>query len=515
VLRLQDISPRKQIENLLRLGSERLEQAVSGSPIVIFNTDLQLRTIWTHNLGLGLTPADVIGRAPNEVFAHPEEAAHYETLLRTVLETEAPLRAEITATLATSTRHYDLSLQPLTDAEGRLCGVTGLGIDITKRRRAEAALQEADRRKDEFIALLAHELRGPLAPIRNALALLLTGQQPSQAGEQLKLVDRQVSHMVRLVDDLLDLSRITADRIRLQPQAFNLLTLLDNLVFSARLMASPESIDVRFERGDSKVRVHADPARLGQVFANLLNNARKFTPPGGRITVRVERNDNWVSVSIIDTGIGIAPEHLQRVFERFEQLKGVREDPERGLGLGLYLARRLVQMHDGRIEVHSDGLNKGSEFRVTLPCLDAGQVKEEHQKQSDFFGHPLRVLVVDDHRDTALSLSMLLESWGHQTSCAHDGISGLEAAQASRPDVVILDIGMPRMNGFEMARRIREQPWGRSLRLMALSGFGQEQDLEQGRQAGIDAHLTKPADPARLRSLLTEWGEIAPSGMRH
>jgi PAS domain S-box-containing protein len=494
---------------------ERLEQAVSGSPIVIFNTDLQLRTIWTHNLGLGLTPADVIGRAPNEVFAHPEEAAHYETLLRTVLETEAPLRAEITATLATSTRHYDLSLQPLTDAEGRLCGVTGLGIDITKRRRAEAALQEADRRKDEFIALLAHELRGPLAPIRNALALLLTGQQPSQAGEQLKLVDRQVSHMVRLVDDLLDLSRITADRIRLQPQAFNLLTLLDNLVFSARLMASPESIDVRFERGDSKVRVHADPARLGQVFANLLNNARKFTPPGGRITVRVERNDNWVSVSIIDTGIGIAPEHLQRVFERFEQLKGVREDPERGLGLGLYLARRLVQMHDGRIEVHSDGLNKGSEFRVTLPCLDAGQVKEEHQKQSDFFGHPLRVLVVDDHRDTALSLSMLLESWGHQTSCAHDGISGLEAAQASRPDVVILDIGMPRMNGFEMARRIREQPWGRSLRLMALSGFGQEQDLEQGRQAGIDAHLTKPADPARLRSLLTEWGEIAPSGMRH
>lgn len=482
------------------------EQIIEGSPISFFGLDLNRRYTWIHNSSFGLTKADVIGRSPFEVFEDPVEAAQIDLLALQVLETGLPTRSELSATRQGVSRHFDISFNLICDPQGVPVGVSGTVFEITERRRAEAALREADRRKDEFIAMLAHELRGPLAPTRNLVALLLRDSELLAGRDRLKVVERQIDHMARLVDDLLDVSRIETDTIPLRRRTFDLFKLLRNVINASSLITQEVGISISLELPDTEALLHADPTRIGQVVTNLMNNARKFTPADGLITVTAEVNGPVVRFCVRDTGVGIAPEHLERVFDRFRQF-GLQQNPAfEGLGLGLYLARRLVRMHEGSIEAHSAGLGQGSAFTVSLPLAVEPQLVAQTKAQSELFGHRLKVLVVDDNRDSADSLALLLKVQGHEVSTEYDGRMGLAACERLRPDAVVMDILMPGMDGFELAQRIRDAHWGSGLLLVALSGLGPEHD-PRGRQTSlIDVHMTKPVNPDQLFRLLDERG---------
>jgi CheY-like chemotaxis protein len=381
-------------------------------------------------------------------------------------------------------------------------------------------LRDADLRKDRWLALLAHELRGPLAPVRMVLGLPLDDDVPDELRRRLKMIDRQVSFMGRMVDDLLDMSRLDSGKLQLRCRPFDLGRLLSNFAEHSRLLVQAQGAHFVLQLPPGPVMIDADPMRIGQVVANLHSNARKFTPPGGVITVGLSVSADAVLLSVRDTGVGIEAENLERVFERFEQLTDPRNQPSAGLGLGLHLAREIVNAHGGRIEARSAGPGQGSEFIVSLPrreSCDGHATASWPEPQASQAGAArptgsLRVLVVDDHRDTAESLVMLLQAWGHEAWCVHDGATGLREAEAKRPDVVILDISMPGMDGVEMARRIRAQPWGEPMVLIVQTGFGQESDFERTRAAGVQAHLVKPVEPERLRRLLAalaSGGQVA------
>jgi len=482
------------------------EQIIQDSPISLIELDLNHRYTWIHNSSFGLTQADVVGRSPFEIFDDPGEAAAFDAMVSRVVETGHPVRGELSVTLKGVSRHFNISLSILPNPSGVPVGVAGIVFENTERRRAEAALREADRRKDEFIAMLAHELRGPLAPTRNLVELLIGDSALLAGRERLEVVKRQIDHMARLIDDLLDVSRIEADTIPLRLRSFDLFKLLRNVIKSRQLISAENGISIRLELPEGEAPVHADPMRMVQVVTNLMNNALKFTPADGLITVSAAIDGPQVRFCIRDTGLGIAAEHLERVFERFRQFNVQAQPQFDGLGLGLYLARRLVQMHEGSIEAHSAGLGQGSAFTVSLPLAVEPQVVAQSKAQSELFGHRLKVLVVDDNQDSADSLALLLKTQGHEVSTAYDGSRGLSVCERLRPDAVILDILMPGMDGFELARRIRGMHWGSGLLLVALSGLGPEHD-QRGRQTSlIDVHLTKPVNPDQLYRLLDERG---------
>jgi PAS domain S-box-containing protein len=377
--------------------------------------------------------------------------------------------------------------------------------DVTERKRAEAALVEADRRKDEFLATLAHELRNPLAALGNALALLETSAEEPQVGVYAReMMSRQLAQLVRLIDDLLDVSRISQGKFELRRSVVELGPVVREAIEAARSHAAERA--VALELPQQPVHVDGDPVRLAQVLGNLLHNAAKFTDPGGRIDVRVGRTRGDVVVSVADDGIGIAPERLADVFELFAQGDGSRDRSHGGLGIGLTLVKRLVEMHGGSVEARSDGLGKGSIFQVRLPVVEASAREAAPPARGTPLapGRSLRILVVDDNRDAADGLVLLLERAGHRVSTAHDGEEALRAAPELRPDAVVLDIGLPKLDGYEVARRIRAEAWGATVVLVALTGFGQEADRRMARAAGFDSHLVKPVDPRELlRTLAT------------
>jgi signal transduction histidine kinase/CheY-like chemotaxis protein len=384
------------------------------------------------------------------------------------------------------------------DAAGRVHEAQSTGVDITDRKRAEIALEEADRRKDEFIATLSHELRNPLAPLRNGLHLLrLSGDADQRLARVHEMMERQVDHLVRLVDDLLEISRITRGALELRRQRVALAAVVRNAVETAETLvqAAGHRLDVFLP--SEPLHLDGDPVRLGQILANLLNNAAHYTPRGGRIELRAERDGNQVIVSVRDDGLGIAPEQIERVFDMFN-----RGERSSGLGIGLALARRLAEMHGGTIRAESAGLGTGATFFVTLP-LDAGQATTADATTPGTTALPLkRVLVVDDNRDAANSLAMLLQFLGADVDVAHNGREALERFDACAPAVVLLDIGMPEMDGYEVARALRARDAGRGVPLVALTGWGQEDDRRRARAAGFDHHLVKPADIDALRALL-------------
>ncbi len=483
------------------------EQIIEGTPIALVELDLQRRYTWIHHSSFGLTPADVAGRNAFEVFEDPTEAARFDSMVAQVLETGRPVRGELPISLHSVSRYFDVSLNLLTDQAGAAVGVSGVVFEITERRRAEAALQEADRRKDEFIALLAHELRGPLAPTRNLVTLLMRDPELQAAQPRLAMVDRHIGHMARLIDDLLDVSRIENDTIPLRRRTFDLFKLLRNVVSASRLISQETGISITLDLPEGEALIHADPNRIGQVVTNLMSNARKFTPVDGHITVTAEAAAGMARFRVRDTGVGIPAEHLDRIFDRFRQFS-VQDRPEfDGLGLGLYLSRRLVQMHEGSIEAHSDGLGRGSRFSVSLPLASEPDRSPAKSNQSDIVGHRLKVLVVDDSRDSADSLSLLLQAQGHEVNTAYDGLKGLAACERLQPHAVVMDIRMPRMDGFELAHRIRSEHWGRAMLLVALSGLGPSHDARSRQTDLIDVHMTKPADLDQLYRLLDERGQ--------
>lgn len=389
--------------------------------------------------------------------------------------------------------------------------------DITERKRLDnelrryaADLSEADRHKNEFLAMLAHELRNPLAPICNALAIMrLTGGN----GDAADMLDRQVGQMVRLVDDLLDMSRISRGKIELRKGRVELASAVHHAVEAARPLVASMGQELTVTLPPEPIYLNADPTRLAQVVGNLLNNACKYTGKGGRIRLTVEREGEQAVIAIRDDGIGIAADQLPLIFDMFSQVRGPLQRAQGGLGIGLTLVKRLAEMHDGTVEAYSAGVGQGSEFVVRLPITAAAPEPPLPQPTAGEPATPAarRILVVDDNPDTATSLATLLELSGNETHVAHDGLEAVAAAASFRPDIVLLDIGLPKMDGFEAARKIRAEPWGKTMVMVALTGWGQEEDRRESRESGFDGHMVKPVEFAALTKLLAELQPIARS----
>ena len=376
-----------------------------------------------------------------------------------------------------------------------------------------AKLTEADQRKDEFLATLAHELRNPLAPIRFALETLKPGTPPAIAARAREIVDRQVRQLVRLVDDLLDVSRITANKIQLRREPHDLARLMETAVESITPLASAAEHTLEVTLPTVPIHVNGDPTRLVQIFANVLNNAVKFTPRGGRISFTSSAQSGEAVVRIGDTGIGIAPELLPRVFDMFRQAEPSLERSSGGLGIGLTLARRLVEMHDGRIEIRSGGHGLGTDVEIRLPivAIPTAPAGADNLRPA-VLKHDLRVLIVEDNVDAAEMLEIAVSHLGHVTRVAHDGGAAVSIAAEFAPDVVFLDIGLPVMNGYEVARALRSRPEFDRVHIAALTGWGQDEDRRKARDAGCDSHFTKPLSPDVLREILGVFAQRQASG---
>jgi signal transduction histidine kinase len=402
--------------------------------------------------------------------------------------------------------------------DGKLVRAWGTQLDITEQKRLEEELRRraeelvgADRRKDQFLAMLAHELRNPLAPIRNAVELMRQVEtldpsfQPSR-----EMVERQVKHLARLVDDLLDVSRINQGSIRLRKEVLDLGTIVQRAVEGTRPIIESRAHTLSVQLPTEPVRLEADPTRLEQVISNLLNNAAKYTMPGGHVWVTASREGEEAVVRVRDSGIGVPPDVLERVFEPFVQSDGSLARTDGGLGVGLSLVRSLVEMHGGRVEAASPGLGQGSEFVLRLPAQLPSEAALPAEPAPVTAPRGLRVLVVEDNIDAAESLATLLRLWNHDVNVVHDGRMALEAAREQQPEVVLLDIGLPGLDGYQVARRLRDEIGLDHALLVAMTGYGQPEDRRRSQEAGIQYHFVKPVEPLVLRNLLA--GASLPAG---
>jgi PAS domain S-box-containing protein len=370
-------------------------------------------------------------------------------------------------------------------------------------RAAQDELEETARRKDEFLATLAHELRNPLAPVRNSLEILRRSREkPGLVDQALSTMERQMTHLERLVDDLIDISRINRGWLELRKSPVELASVVFQAVETVRPMAERKGHELTVTLPTQPVFLEADPVRMTQIVTNLLTNAVKYTPDGGRIVVHGAVEPDRLALSVRDNGIGIPVEMLPRVFEMFTQIHRREEASRGGLGIGLSLVKRLVEMHDGTIEASSDGLGAGSTFTLRLPVLAGRPAPAGPAPAPVAAGAPRRILVADDNEDAARTLEALLGLSGHETRLAFDGQEALEQARRFRPDVVLLDIGMPKLSGHEAARLMRQEPWFEGTVLIALTGWGQEMDRQKSREVGFDHHLVKPIDPGALLGLI-------------
>jgi len=412
-----------------------------------------------------------------------------------------------------SGKWYLTRMLPYRAPLNQLEGVVLTFVDITDRKRAEQRLRDADRRKDEFLALLAHELRNPLAPIVTGIELLRQSRDNPQLLEQVTAtMARQARQLVRLVDDLLELSRVSGGRLRLRKARVLLRDVVRDAVASVRPLMDRQGHELSVTLPDVPIELEADGARLTQVISNLLNNAARYTPDGGRIALEAARDGREAIVTVTDNGVGIPAPMLTRIFEMFYQGDEARQVRGGGLGIGLTLARSLVEMHGGTIAASSVGPNRGSEFKIRLPIADPPEVGDAvpSAASAPLGGH--RVLIVDDNTDAARTLGMLVESLGrNEVHVAYNGGDALRIAEERKPDIVLLDLKMPGMDGYEVARRLRSESWGRDLMLVALTGWALEDHKRRSQDAGFDRHLTKPADIASLEAVLSSRGAPAPS----
>lgn len=417
----------------------------------------------------------------------------------------------------------EFSLTPL--LMSGLIGVAVIMVCDSLRRMAidNARLyheaREADRRKDEFLAMLAHELRNPMAPIRNSLYVLEAIDAPNADVAKLRrIISSQVDQLVRLVDDLLDVSRITRGKIELRVGDVKLREIVDAAVEIVRPLVDEKQHELHVSLPPEEVRFRGDSVRLIQVLANLLNNAAKYTDKAGRIWVIAERKSDALIIRIRDTGIGLTPAQLQSVFNLFEQVDASIEKSRGGLGIGLTLVRRLVELHGGTVEANSPGLGSGSEFTVHLPAVFVSDSKPEPPKEikpaAPRTPRPLRVLVVDDVTATATSMAALMRLWNHSVETAHDGFAALDKVRSFQPDVVLTDLGMPQMSGYRFAEELRRSSAAQETMLVAVSGYAQQPDRERSRLAGFSCHLSKPVDPAELKMILEDAAVLLADGIR-
>jgi PAS domain S-box-containing protein len=512
-----DITERKRIEEALRESEERFASFMRYLPGLAWIKDTQGRYLYVNDAAMRAFQKplqEIHGKTDAELF-DAATSARFQANDKMALKSEAGLIAVETLKHDDGVLHHSLvSKFVIPDANGVAEGIGGVAIDITERVQAEERLRgatkqliEADRRKNEFIATLAHELRNPLTPIRNAIHVLrhdaaATLKEPRDL-TLLAIAERQVQHLIRLVDDLLDVSRITRGKIELKKQPIELADVLSHAIEAAQPAIEHSSHDLRVALPTEPLVLDADPVRLAQVFTNLLNNAAKYTEPGGAIWLSAERRGNTAVITVRDSGVGIPAEMLAHVFDLFTQVDRSLGRAQGGLGIGLALVKRLVELHGGAVEAKSDGPGRGSAFVVQLPAV-AQSGTENAMETTTAAGVRVarRILVIDDERDVADSLAMLLETFGATVRVAYGGVAGIEAFKTFRPELVFLDLGMPQVDGYATARQIRALPEGRHVTLVALTGWGQAQVYDQVRDAGFDRQLTKPAALEALGELL-------------
>jgi len=512
----RDITERRQVE----AEREKFVTLVESSMDFIGICDLQGSPLFVNRAGLamvGLDSLDEARRVPVASFFFPEDQSRmmqefFPSVLR---EGHGEIDVRFRNFKTGEARWMAYKVLTLPDESGQPIAFATVSQDVTERRRLEdnlrelaANLSEADRRKNEFLAMLAHELRNPLAPLSNAArAVRLGGREGESLRSASDMLERQVAQMSRLVDDLLDMSRITRGRIELRKERVDLGSIVSHAVEAARALYRSMDHEMTVTMPDTPMQLSADPTRLAQVVGNLLNNASKFTDKGGHVWLTVERDGHEAVIRVRDNGIGIAEEHIPGLFEMFAQIDTSLERSRGGLGIGLTLVKTLVEMHGGTVHARSDGPARGSEFTVRLPILSdvVSTASDEGASEPPLPAVKSRVLVVDDSEDGAESLAMLLQLSGHETHIAHDGVEAIEAAERLRPDVVLLDIGLPRLNGYEVGSRLRKKPWAKDLALVALTGWGQDEDRHRSREAGFDAHLVKPVDYGALLKLLASF----------
>jgi PAS domain S-box-containing protein len=512
ILVFRDVTERKRAE----ADRARLAAIVESSDDAIVSKSLE-GIIRTWNAGaerlFGWTAAEAVGRSITLII--PPERHDEETAILNRLRRGERIEHFETVRVAKDGRHLNISLtvSPIRDDAGHIIGASKIARDVTERKRIEsernrlyAELREEDRRKGEFIALLAHELRNPLAPIRNGLQVMrLAGGSPDAVAQARDIMERQLGHMVRIINDLLDVSRISRNKMELHRARVLLADVVSSALETTQPLIEEAGHQLAVSLPPEPVFLDADLTRLAQVLGNLLSNSAKYTSRGGKVWLTAQRRGGEVVVWVRDTGIGIPADDLPRVFDMFSQVDRSIERTAGGLGIGLALVKGLVEMHGGTVRAESEGAGKGSTFTVRLPLpgnparaaagAPAGDTPRAARPQR-------RVLVVDDKRDSAESMAELLRLLGDEVATAHDGLRAVEVAESFRPEVILMDIGMPRLNGYEATRRIREQPWGKGITIIAVTGWGQEVDRRQSREAGCNGHLVKPVGLADLEGLL-------------
>jgi PAS domain S-box-containing protein len=513
----RDITERKRAEEELRQQREWFEVTLSSIGDAVITTDTGGKVTFLNPMAemmTGWKTAEASGEPLEKVFNIINE----DTRKPARNPVEIVLRDGIVVGLANHTaligkdgteKSIEDSAAPIRDATGTISGAVMVFHDVTQRRLAEKALKEADQKKDHFLAILAHELRNPLVPIRNGLQILnLAGNDPIIAENTRSIMDQALNQLVRLVDDLLDVSRITTGKLKLRKERVELAAVVQSAVEATRPLIDEQGHHLSVLLPPTSILLDADPTRLAQVFSNLLNNAAKYSEQNGQITLAAELAGDEVIVRVTDRGIGISADHLPRIFQLFAQVETASDRSQGGLGIGLSLVRGLVEMHGGTIQARSGGPGRGSELIVRLPQAKAEplfepQAAELHEKKNSATPK-YRILVVDDNRLSAQSTAMALGLMGHDLATACDGIEGIARARTFRPDVILMDIGLPAMNGHETARRIREQPGGKNIILIAVTGYGQEEDRRRSLEAGFDYHLVKPLNFAELKNKLSE-----------
>jgi PAS domain S-box-containing protein len=503
----RQLESQRQIERVLRASEERFRSLADNAPVLIWMSGLRNEAVYFNKPWLDFT-----GRSVEEELGfgwidsiHPDDRQSCVETSDAAFARQEPLAMQFRLRRRDGEYRWILDNGiPYFGADGAFSGYIGSCVDITPRKVAEEELEQAGRRKDEFLAMLGHELRNPLEPIGMAVEMMrtLTPADDSIAWAR-DVIGRQLRQLTRLVDDLLDVSRITRGKITLLLTPVELTSVVAQAVETSRPLIDSRGHELALHVPSDPVWVRGDAARLGQVLSNLLNNAAKYTPDGGRIALTAERRDSEAILTVADNGLGLPAEGLERVFDLFWQFES-RDHAQRGLGIGLTLVKRLVELHGGNVEVRSPGRNRGSEVVVRLPALEA-HAELPTVAPLGATRQPLvrrRILVVDDNIDAAEALSRILELQNQEVCVAHDGHAALQMAGAMQPEIVFLDIALPKMNGLEVARQLHAGSPIRPLLLVAVTGYGQEEDRRRTAEAGFDHHLVKPIDPQVLRSLL-------------
>lgn len=496
---------RDQIEALQK-SEERLRLAIEFGKLGLWEWDIESDELRPLHYARNLPVARSSVRASIDELVHPDDRELARAALDAALRGEGLYDCEFRVCLPDGSIFWLAGKgEVIRDEAGHPVRMLGVNYDITERKQSEEALREADHRKDKFLATLAHELRNPLAPIRNALQVMqLAGNDPAVLEQSRTMMERQLGQMVRLIDDLLDVSRISTGKLALRKERIELANVINNAVDTARPIIEAAEHELSISLPPHPVYLDADAMRLAQVFSNLLNNAAKYTNRGGKIWLDARCDDGELVVSVRDTGIGIPPEALSSVFEMFTQLHPSLGKEQGGLGIGLMLVKQLLGMHGGSIEAFSEGAGKGAEFIVRMPTAAAAAKAEAPGQEDDWRAASggCRILIADDNADAADSMGMMLRMMGNDVRIAYNGLEAIDEAVKFRPDVALLDIGMPQLNGYETARRLREYPWGKRMILIALTGWGQEDDKRKAAEAGFHQHFTKPVHPAELLKLI-------------